>query len=190
MRAALRSYLRIAPLQFAHTDRPRMAPVDSHRTRALVNYLNDVVASFKREEFENFNPRQPREIARELGESTRGQCPMVELTPEHTGDRIRIRALANRAGLLRLGARLAEAALDTEVGLVVHPDGWVEASPGIGLIEITLTDAPWPQRRIDRRATLGTLGACLISAGIVVAIAALTLIGLVHVATWIIHRFV
>lgn len=167
-----------------------MAPFDSHRTRVLVNYLNDIVASFKREEFENFNPRQPREIARELGESTRGECPMVELTPEHTGDRIRIRGVANRAGLLRLGARLAEAALDTEVGLVVHPDGRVEASPGIGLIEITLTDAAWPQRRIDRRATLGTVGACLISAGIVVTIAVLTLIGLVQVVSWVIHRLI
>ncbi|MFL5243366.1 MAG: hypothetical protein ACJ8FY_14770 [Gemmataceae bacterium] len=135
---------------------------------------------------EQFDPRLHEPVLDELLENTRGQCPMVKLEVDVRSSQRALRGVANRAGLLRLGVALAKAATQNDVQVVVHGDGSVEQETGIGLIEIILTEDPWPKPR--KRRELGRTGYMILALAAIITLI-LVGIGAFQVVEWIDHQF-
>jgi hypothetical protein len=129
---------------------------------------------------DDFQAKRVQLILRDLEHSLRGRAAMLEFQAEPPATSV-LRGVASRAGLLRLGLRLAQAALDADAIVSVGPDGRVNRDADVGLIEITLTDEPFEERRPDdsKLSTLGTLALC----GCGIAVLALLLVGLGTVAS-------
>lgn len=133
-------------------------------------------------ELDDFHSRRVQLILRDLEHSLRGRAAMLEFEtgPE---DASVIRGVANRAGLLRLGLRLALAAIEADTIVSVGADGRVNRDAQVGLIEITLADEP-PEQRLpsgQKLSAIGTFALC----GCGIAVLALLLVGFVTCAGWI-----
>jgi hypothetical protein len=131
---------------------------------------------------DDFQSKRVQLILRDLEHSLRGRAAMLEFQTEPQATSL-VRGVASRAGLLRLGLRLAQAALDADAIVSVGPDGRVNRDADVGLIEITLTEEPFEKRRPDdsKLSTFGTLALC----GCGIAVLALLLVGLGTVASLI-----
>jgi hypothetical protein len=94
-----------------------------------------------------FDMRRAQFLLRDLLKMTQGQAPMVEFNPS-PDFAAKLRGLANRSGLLRLGLRLSLAALEADPIVSVYSDGTVTEEGTTGVLEITLTeesDLPAPE---------------------------------------------
>ena len=122
-------------------------------------------------------------ILRDLLKTTRGQAPMLEMSPQ-PGSSTALRGLANRSGLMRLGLRLALAALEEDPVVSVHSDGLVTGQGAPGVLEIVLTEQTTLAQ--PPKQSFPILGC--ISGLVLVAIAvALAIIGFGTLLTWLDH---
>jgi hypothetical protein len=137
-------------------------------------------------ELDDFQFKRVQLILRDLEHSLRGRAAILEFETEPQASSI-IRGVANRAGLLRLGLRLAQAAIEADTIVSVGPDGRVNRDAQVGLIEIALADESVEQHLPSgqKLSAFGTFALC----GCGIAVLALLLVGLVTCAGWI-ARFV
>jgi hypothetical protein len=161
-----------------------MAHFDPLRTSILVDQLEMAMNEKLPGTIEQFDPKLVQPILDDLHESTRGECPMVRLELDVSSGKRALRGVANRAGLLRLGVALAKAATQSDVQVVVHGDGWVEHNSGDGLIEIVITEDPWPQPPVRRR--MGKVGFVFLGL-VITSLFTLAVIGGIRVAQWMAH---
>jgi hypothetical protein len=119
-------------------------------------------------------------VLRDLLKTTRGQAPIVELS--RPADSMPLRAVASRSGLLRLGLRLALAALEADPTISIHPDGSVTEQGPPGVVEIVLTEETTLPRRPDESFSPILAGFISVT---VVAILGLAFIGFGTLLDWL-----
>jgi hypothetical protein len=127
-----------------------------------------------------FDLRRVRLVLRDLLKSTQGSAPMLELSPS-VESTPRLRGVANRSGLLRLGLRLALAAIEEDPAISVDSEGRVNPAGAPGVIDIVLTEEselPTPRKK-------GSDIFVFVVPVIVMTILALAVVGLATTLRWI-----
>jgi hypothetical protein len=86
-----------------------------------------------------FDTARVQMVLHDLLQSTRGEMPLLELTLAGEATPA-VRGVANRAGLLRFGLRLALAAIEADPAVTIHTDGSVTGPEKPGVLELVLTE--------------------------------------------------
>jgi hypothetical protein len=127
-----------------------------------------------------FDMRRAQFILRDLLKSTQGHVPMLELSSSDDSTP-RLRGVANCSGLLRLGLRLALAAVEAGPIISVTSEGTVTDQEALGVMEIVLTEDT--ELRRPREPHFGMFG-CAISV-VVLTILVFALIGFGATLNWV-----
>jgi hypothetical protein len=118
-------------------------------------------------------------LLRDLEQLSRGQAPAIQLMPSSSDVPV-IRGSSTRHGLIRLGVRLALAALDARRSVHIDEFGHVNTDSTNGVVVVMLADdSPLPAK--SDRATWVDWS---ISA-ILASVFTLSVIGFVTVARWL-----
>lgn len=125
-------------------------------------------------------------LLRDLERSTRGAMPMFQFDDSEPAGPL-LTAIANRAGLLRLGVRLAAAAFTANNRVVLDSYGKVAGNGQPGIIEISLLEdlSGTPARRTPfaRRLDVKHLRREAIAVGVLLVVGMLAAVGMVSMIT-------